>query len=414
MDLLEGFGVFRRMLPDRARLFLCGGSGEPVGLARTLRTETALAEGLTFVAITVPGINRTDWAGLHPSCTAETIFLSQDWRMSFDAGRTRVLPLTYSQSWHWLGRTPLDGAVVMVSEPDRDGVVSLGISPDFGPAVLARGDVPALAVINPRMPAPPDSVRIPLTRFSLTCHDDTPLITMKPTDQPAALGAIAVQIGTLIRPGDTLQFGLGNLQQAVLQELAGRTGLRIHSGMISDTIQGLLDHDPDMPVTTGIAIGTPSFYLRLQTAENVRFRPVNETHMPDRLAQIPRFTAINSLIEIDLLGQANAEFINGRQISGTGGLTDFLRGARMSEGGQAITALASTASGGTISRIVPRLEAPAASLCRSDIDIVVTEHGIARLGNLDLDARAEALIGLAAPAFRADLSDRWAEMRRRL
>lgn len=99
-------------------------------------------------------------------------------------------------------------------------------------------------------------------------------------------------------------------------------------------------------------------------------------------------------------------------MSGTGGLTDFLRGARASEGGVGITALLSTAQGGAVSRIVPRLPQVATSVTRADMDWVVTEHGAARLHGLDLDGRAEALISIADPAHQAALANAWDEMRR--
>lgn len=413
-SLSEAFRTFRARLPAEARLYVGGCSGDPVALADTLRSEPELVAGLTFLGVWIPGINRTDWASLHPDARAESIFLPPDYRPSFEAERTRFLPLPYTQAWPWLCETPLDGGVVMVSPPDKDGQVSLGVSPDFAPAILARTKVAVLAIINPHMPSPQRSVRVPLERFALVAEDARPLVEVLPTVLPSAFEAIAGHISGLIDEGDTLQFGLGNGQQAVLTALAGRRGLRIHSGMISDPVQGLMDGDPDLPITTGIAVGTATFYRRLARAPNVRFLPVSETHMLDKLAVIPRFTAINSLIEIDLFGQANAEFMGGRQVSGLGGLVDFLRGARLSSGGKGITALVSTAQKGAISRIVPRLSETAVSISRTDLDIVVTEHGIARLRGRDIDARAEALIGIADPAHRARLADEWTRMRKRM
>ena len=119
------------------------------------------------------------------------------------------------------------------------------------------------------------------------------------------------------------------------------------------------------------------------------------------MAAIPHLVAINSVLSVDLMGQANAEMLDGRQVSGTGGLLDFVRGARLSQGGRSILALPATAAGGKVSRIVPKLgERDIVSCPRADADIVVTEHGIARLREKSLEERAEALIGVAAPAFR--------------
>ncbi len=413
-SLLETFADFRRRLPHQARLYVGGCSGEPAGLAEVLQAEPHLASGLTLLGAWVPGINRIDWASLAPDVRAETIFLSPDLRRSCEAGRTAILPLAYTQAWSWLQATPLDGGVLVVSPPDSDGRVSLGVSPDFGPAIAARPDVPLLGLVNPNMPAPPHSVRLPVTRFAALAQDDTPLTEIAEAALPPAFAGIAAQAAGLLAPGDTLQFGLGNVQQAVLAALGGQRGFAIHSGMISAPVLGLLDADPDLAITTGVAVGTPDVYARLARDPRIRFRPVCETHGLAALAAIPRFTAINSVIEVDLFGQANAEFIRGRQVSGTGGLVDFLRGAAASPGGRAITALASTAQGGQVSRITARLGPGAVSVARADMDIVVTEHGIAHLGGKSLDARAEALIAIADPAHRGPLAASWDEMRQQM
>lgn len=120
-------------------------------------------------------------------------------------------------------------------------------------------------------------------------------------------------------------------------------------------------------------------------------------------------------MEVDLFGQANAETASGRILAGFGGLNDFLRAARASPGGRAIVMLPATGAKGTVSRIVARLGEPGlVSAQRGDIDTVVTEHGIADLRGRDLDARAAALIAIAAPQFRDELAAGWAEIRARL
>jgi acyl-CoA hydrolase len=141
---------------------------------------------------------------------------------------------------------------------------------------------------------------------------------------------------------------------------------------------------------------------------------VSYTHDVRVLGEIDDFVAINSVLAVDLSGQANAEMLDGRQVSGTGGLLDFVRGARRSKGGRSILALPSTAAGGKSSRIVPRLGAGDVVSCpRADADIVVTEHGVARLRDKSVDERAEALIAIADPAFRNELAGQWEALRRK-
>lgn len=410
--LAEVFADFRRRLAPRPRLYVGGCAGEPLGLAEAMRRDPELAAGVTFLGAWVPGINKTDWAGLHPDARAETTFLPPAWRDSYEAGRTRILPLPYSATWDWIRTTPLDGAILLTSPPDAKGEVSLGVSPDFGPALLGRTDLPILAIMNPAMPDVPNSVRVPVSRFAAIAEDETPLVEVAPARLAPGFDRIAQHVAGLIPDGAALQFGIGNVQQAVLTALGGMKNFSIYSGIVSDPVADLLDTNDSLDVTTGVAVGTRRLYDRLTKEKRVRFLPVSETHFITQLAAIPRFTAINSVIEVDLFGQANAEFIGGRQVSGTGGLTDFLRGARASDGGTGITALLSTAQGGAVSRIVPRLPPVATSVTRADMDTVITEHGAARLIGLDLDARAQALIAIADPAHRDGLADAWDEMRR--
>ena len=123
---------------------------------------------------------------------------------------------------------------------------------------------------------------------------------------------------------------------------------------------------------------------------------------------------MNSALSVDLFGRANLEVADGRAVSGLGGAGDFARGARLSPGGLSIVALPSTHAGRARSRIVPRLEDGIASLSRGDMDVVVTEHGAADLRGLCVHGRAEALAGVADPAFRPALAEACREVRARL
>jgi len=130
--------------------------------------------------------------------------------------------------------------------------------------------------------------------------------------------------------------------------------------------------------------------------------------------ELDRFTAINGALQVDLFGQVNLEWQSDRLISGVGGAPDFMQAAVRAAGGRSIIALASTAKGGEVSRIVPRLEVPAVSIARSEIDTVVTEHGIAELKGRSVDERAEVLMAVAGKQHQAALAQAWRAMRARL
>ena len=409
---------FRYSLPQKARIYVAGGSGEPLSVIQAFRDAPDLAAGVTFLGGWVPGINKTDWATLHPEARAESIFIPPALRPSFESGRTTFMPLSYTQSTRWLSNTPLDAGIVMISPPDENGWVSLGVSVDFSTLIIARDSVPLLGVINPALKAPVNGPKIPLDRFQFVAEAAHDLIQIEDSALPQTFAQIGSRIADLCAPGDTLQFGLGNVQQAVLKSLHGHRGLRIHGGMISNPLLELLDSDVIESnygaIATGIAIGTNTLYDRAVEDDRILFAPVAYTHAITTLADIPNFKAINSCLEIDLFGQANAEFIKGRQISGTGGLVDFLRGAAESDGGRGILALPSTAKKGRVSRIVPRLPNDPTSVTRADVQTVVTEHGVADLRHKSIEDRAQALIAIADPKFQDQLVADWQAIRTKI
>lgn len=401
-----------RLQGTMGRLFIPGGPGEPLGLLEAYRRAPDLAGGLTFVGAHVPGINRTDWAALHDTARSEGTFVSGDWRKSFEAGAFALRPMTWFQAYSWLGTTSLDAAVFVVSPPDADGMVSLGVASDLAPAVALR-DVFKVAIVNPHMPKVQGPL-FPLSAFDLVAEDATPLLTYEAGALDPAFEVIKGHLQTLLTPGASIQFGLGKAGVAAVEALEGLKGLRIHSGMVAGPLQAVLDSGALTEVVAGLAAGDADLYALCGRDPRIRFADSGFTHDIKTLAAIPKLAAVNSALEIDLFGQANAEFQGGRQISGTGGLTDFLRGARLSEGGLPILALPATAKGDSISRIVPRLPQTAVSVSRADVGLVITEQGVADLRGLTLDGRAEALIAIAGPTHRDRLANSWAEIRQTL
>ena len=129
---------------------------------------------------------------------------------------------------------------------------------------------------------------------------------------------------------------------------------------------------------------------------------MNLVNDPRHIAKNENVVSVNATLQIDLSGACNSEHMGGRQYSGSGGQLDFVRGANASRGGISIIAARSTARGGTISRIVPRLDGPVTTP-RNDVHYIVTEFGCADLRGKSLAQRAEAMIALAHPRFRDEL-----------
>jgi acyl-CoA hydrolase len=401
----------RARLPETARVYVPGVAAEPYALAQAFADQPGLADGLTFFGVWIPGVNQTDWSAVGGDSRFETIFLGPQLRDSFEAGRIDVFPFTYTRAWAWLASCPVDAAIVQVSPPDATGECSLSLSCDFTPAIWERAQV-RVAQINPALPPLPGAPSIPLSAFDAVCELESRPRGYEAGELPPAFQAIAGHIAALVEDGAAVQFGLGKVQLAVVPALKAHTGLTIHSGMVSDPLMEILSGDTVAKIRTGAVLGSPALAQALRDDPRLEMTPVNRTHALSVLSILPGFTAINSGIEVDLFGQVNAEWMGGRLVSGGGGLADFARGAQGAPGGKSIIALGASAKGGTLSRILPSLSARPAALSRTEVNIIVTEHGAADLRGLDMDARAAALIQIADPAFRDRLRNAWSDMRR--
>jgi acyl-CoA hydrolase len=182
----------------------------------------------------------------------------------------------------------------------------------------------------------------------------------------------------------------------------------LRSGVINNRLKEV---HPSRTVTSFVN-GTQEVFDYVDDNLSVEFHPCDRTNDTALIRKNPKVCAINSALEIDLSGQVCADSLGFSIFSGVGGQMDFVRGASLSKGGKAIIALSATASGGKLSRIVPALKEGAGVVTtRAHVHWVVTEFGAVDLHGLDLRQRAERLISLAHPDFRAELSRQIREIR---
>jgi acyl-CoA hydrolase len=402
------------LLRPGMRVYAPGLAGESSLLVDALRSRPEASAGVRYVGVWLPGINLVDYAGLHSDARATAFFVYSELRASFAAGRVEFLPLSYFAVYAYLrDRVEVDIALLHVSPPGPDGRCSVGVANDFTPAVLPKARA-KVGHINPRMPRTRGAATVAFEDLDYVIEGAHPLLSDEPGGDPD-FDAIGRHIADVVPDGATLEVGVGRVQ-GVFAALTGKRDLALHTGAITTPVLRLVEAGAIAgradAITTGVALGDETLYDFVADNPAVRFAPVGWTHDIATLRAIERFVAINSVIEVDLLGQANAEMVGGRQVSSAGGITDFMRGARLSPGGFAVVALPSTARGGTVSRIVPRLaDGAAVSVARADMDLVVTEHGVADLRNRSIDERAAALIAVASPRFRDDLSRAWRDRR---
>lgn len=326
-----------------------------------------------------------------------------------EAGTVEYVPIRASVVPAQLHRWSPDVALVRVSPPDRHGWCSLGPSASYGRAALASARL-RIAEVDPAVPRTSGDTAIHVSSFDVLAESTTPLPIHPPAKQTAVTKAIAGHILELLPPSPVLQLGIGNVPEALVAALAEAEvgGLRF-VGMGSDGMadlfeRGLLDCKRR---GDGPAISTPDILGTNQVMDFADGNPavgVFESvtaHSPAVLAHRERLVSVNSAVEVDASGQVNAEQVRGRQIAGVGGSIDFVEAATHAAGGLRVIALPSTTPDGAISRIVPHLAAGVpVSVPRAMVDVVVTEHGVARLGGLSMRERAEALASIAAPQHR--------------
>lgn len=397
-----------------AVVYVPGSAGEPPALRDRLSADPERARDVRFVSCLVPGINDFDYAGLHPTARLTTFMASPALRPSFEAGRVRLLPLAYTQIAAYIERRAgVDTALLHVTPPDADGLCSVGIAADFTPQAW-RGAKRRIALVNPSMPRPPRAPTLALADFDLAVEIDGPVLQADAASVSAEAGSIADRVAVLVPDGATIQTGIGGVPGALLDRLTGHRDLVIHSGIVGDGLRALAEAGAlaaGGEHVAGVALGSPGFYQFLVDSDLVTFADTARTHGAAALARLERFVSVNAALEIDLFGQANLEWRGGRLVSGLGGAPDFIRAAGRAADGLSIIALASTAAGGSLSRIVAKLTSPAVSIGRDDIDVVVTEHGAAHLRDRSLDERAEALIAIADPRHQDALIAQWVAMR---
>jgi acyl-CoA hydrolase len=317
-----------------------------------------------------------------------------------------VMPVHYSQMEQLIveGVLPVDVVLLQVAPADADGYYGLGATVDWA-AVAAETARVVLVEVNDSVPHTRSTRRLHRSQVTAAVEAPKPLAGSPSRPPNEVESEVARHTATLIPDGATLQLGVGALADAVARALHDRRDLRVRSGLVGDWLvdlheAGALDLTPGS-VVTGIALGADRLYAFLREAPFVAFAPLAEQISSSAMAVSRPFVSVNSAIEVDLLGQANAEVVGGRYVGAVGGQVDFFRATRGSVGGLAVIALGSTSPSGT-SRIVSQLSGPVTSL-KSDVDVVVTEWGIADLRGASLSQRVERLAAVADPRHRESL-----------
>ena len=338
--------------------------------------------------------------------TLETSFVGPGQRRS---PRLAYLPARLSMVPTLFGTALPPDVVVLHTTRPRNGQVSLGVEVNVLPAAVEaakrRGGI-VIAQVNDRMPWTYGDALLDLDLVDVLVEADAPL----PGAPVSVIDEDSARIGALVadRVGDgsTLQAGIGAVPDATLRGLTSRSGLRVWTEMFSDSIYALEKVgalDRTVPITASFLFGSPELLAWVDDNERVLMRRTEVTNSPARIARNQRMVSVNTALQVDLFGQANASRINARIHSGFGGQTDFFVGAMHAEGGQAFIAMRSWHPKADTSTIVPLVDEPVTSF---QMTAVVTEQGIAELYGRDQREQAHELIENAAhPSVREELRE---------
>lgn len=267
--------------------------------------------------------------------------------------------------------------------------------------------------VVPGMPVVYGNNEIHISEVAGIYEHDHPIDTMDPLPFGELERSIGQHVAELIEDGSTIQLGIGAIPDAVAQAFMGKKDLGVHTEMITNSILDLVEAGvitgKYKTVHRGVIVGAFSrgsakLYEFMHHNPQVAMHPCRYVNDPFTISKNYKMCSINTAMGIDLLGQVSSESIGTRHYSGTGGQVDTATGAVHSPGGKSVIALASTAKGGSLSKIcASHAQGTAITLSRVDVDYVVTEFGVARLRGTSMRERAQLLIGIAHPDFREEL-----------
>jgi acyl-CoA hydrolase len=388
-------------------------NGEPVSLLDALEAQ---AERLEHVRVHQMHAlhDRPYLHGAFPGRLDHvSYFLSEVTRPAFRDGTIEFVATHFSEVPAMLAALRGPAVVMAAASPmDHHGYFSLGTNADYVAPFIGR--VPVLLEANARMPRTFGNNQIHRSQVAAWVPADRPLVEVapkQPTDVDRRIGAF---IAERIPNGATLQAGIGAIPNAVLSFLLDHRDLGIHTELLSDGVVELVERG----IVTGVrksrrpgkivatfCLGTQRLYDFIHENPIVELSRVDWVNDPRVIGTEPGFVSINATTEVDLLGQCASETIAGRLWSGSGGQSDFARGAMYSAGGQGFIVCRSTADHGRVSRITSRLTPGSiVTTAKNTVDKVVTEHGVAELRGRSIRERAKALIAIANPAHREQLT----------
>ncbi|MCD4722686.1 MAG: acetyl-CoA hydrolase, partial [Desulfobacula sp.] len=404
-----------KKIKNGSRVFIGTGCGEPQRLIKAMVEDLSIQDIVIYQMLSATLSNYVNDENFLSRFSIKLFFISLLMRQAAFEGKIDYIPVYLSQipkifENHEIG---LDVALIQVSPPDDHGYCSLGISVDITLSGMKNADL-VIAQINPEMPRTWGDSNVHIDEIDYLVEHKEPILESLPEmKNQKVVERIGHYVNMLVDDGATLQIGFGHLPDAVVPYLSRKKDLGIHTQVITDGLLPLLkkkvitnkkkSYLPDR-VVASLCMGSKELYDYVDNNPIFYFKSSEFVNDPNVIAKNDNFISISSALEVDLTGQVCSDSKGYLFYSGMGDQVDFIRGSAMSEGGFSIIIIPSTAQNGKISRIVPHLsEGAGVATTRGDIDIIVTEYGIAEMRRKSIYQRVMELARIAHPKFRKDL-----------
>lgn len=403
-------------------IYLQGAAATPSYLVEKLVERAPELKNVTIGHILTEGNAPYADPKYRDSFFVNSFFLSKNVRHIIEAGNGTYTPVFLSDIPLLFRRkqVKVDGVLIQVSPPDKNGFCSLGVSVEACVAAIENAKY-VIAQVNRNMPRTLGDALIHIDKIDFLVEQNAPMVTkpaMEPNETEIRIGKY---IAELIEDGSTMQLGIGSIPDATLAQMGHLKNLGIHTELLTDGVFDLIKkgviNGSEKKIDKGKIIasfmmGSQEFYDFVDNNPMVELKEASYSNDVDVIRRNPKMISINSAIEIDLTGQVCADSIGTRIYSGVGGQIDFVRGSLLSPGGKSIIALPSVTKNGE-SKIVPFIKQGGGVVTtRAHVQYVVTEYGVAQLFGKSIQQRAKALISIAHPNHREELEKQVFQMYR--
>jgi acyl-CoA hydrolase/RimJ/RimL family protein N-acetyltransferase len=404
-----------KKIENGSRVFIGTGCGEPQELITAMVANKSIQDIIVYQMLSSTFARYMDDTDFLSRFSIKLFFISFYMRQAAFEGKIDYIPVFLSQIPEIFDSKEigLDVALIQVSPPDKFGFCSLGISVDITLSGMKNATL-VIAQVNPQMPRTWGDSLVHIDEIDYIVVNEEPLVEMIPRPKNAnVIKRIGYYINQLVDDGATIQVGFGHLPDAVVSTLDGKKDLGLHTQVITDGLLPLFEKKvitnrnksflPGRAVAS-LCMGSKKLYDFVHNNPMFYFRSSEFVNDPNVIARNDNLISISSALEVDLTGQVCTDSKGYLFYSGIGDQVDFIRGSSMSKGGFSIIVIPSTAQKGKVSRIVPHLsEGAGVAATRGDIDIIVTEYGIAELRRKSIYQRVMELAQIAHPKFREDL-----------